>query len=248
MALALLPVLLVATGGVLRQAALAEPGIYAEITFEHTETDPGEGKHGKKQGKKPKKEVDKESKKYKLAKPKIKWFDTGETAYYQMIGIPGEFVSAVNDGVAEFDGFITTRSFVHDNALAQSQINPCTGEPNTISWLTADGPGGVLAAAAACYNTKTKEIVGFRMAFDSEDDWATDGDPLMIDLANVATHEMGHVAGLDHVNGPKEVCLTMYPYSSRGETQKRTLGWGDKLGMDKLYKTGDKGKGPGCGL
>ena len=61
-------------------------------------------------------------------------------------------------------------------------------------------------------------------------------------------HEFGHVAGLDHVNAPRDGCLTMYRFATSGETQKRTLGLGDRLGMDVLCSTGDTALGPGCGF
>jgi len=108
------------------------------------------------------------------------------------------------------------------------------------------GPGGVLASAAACFNTADKDISGFRMAFDMDDPWATDGNATSVDFQGVATHEMGHVVGIDHTNAPASSCLTMYKFSSLGETQKRTLGLGDKLGMDALYCGGDTTPGPGC--
>ena len=60
---------------------------------------------------------------------------------------------------------------------------------------------------------------------------------------------MGHVAGLDHVNGRTNALLTMYPSTAPGETHKRTLGKGDKSGLDALYrhsKDSDK-RGPGKG-
>ena len=52
--------------------------------------------------------------------------------------------------------------------------------------------------------------------------------------------------GIDHVNAPKDGCLTMYKFSGRGETQKRTPGYGDKLGLDKLYAIHDVASGV-CG-
>jgi hypothetical protein len=104
----------------------------------------------------------------------------------------------------------------------------------------------VLASAAACFNTASKDISGFRMAFDMDEPWATDGNASSVDIQGVATHEMGHVVGIDHTNAPASACLTMYKFSSLGETQKRTLGLGDKLGMDALYGSGDTTPGPGC--
>ena len=38
----------------------------------------------------------------------------------------------------------------------------------------------------------------------------------------------------------------MYPYAGLGETQKRTLGLGDKLGMQTLYGSTDVSAGA-CG-
>jgi hypothetical protein len=39
----------------------------------------------------------------------------------------------------------------------------------------------------------------------------------------------------------------MYRFGRLAETQKRTLGLGDKLGLNALYATGDTSPGPGCG-
>jgi|GEM_PF-4699076 hypothetical protein len=47
---------------------------------------------------------------------------------------------------------------------------------------------------------------------------------------------MGHVAGLDHVNGRNNARLTMYPSTAPGETHKRSLDKGDKSGLDALYR------------
>ena len=93
----------------------------------------------------------------------------------------------------------------------------------------------------------TKEIVGFNITIDTDDTWSTNGAANTFDVRNIMTHEMGHVAGLGHDNAPKDACLTMYKFAAFAEIQKRTLGLGDKLGMDKLYNTGDTTPGPGCG-
>ena len=87
------------------------------------------------------------------------------------------------------------------------------------------------------------------MKFDTSEAWVI-GSPASteIDLGNVAVHEFGHVAGLGHVNAPKDGCLTMYRFAGGGESQKSTLWLGDKLEMDALYGTGDTSTGPGCGL
>ena len=65
------------------------------------------------------------------------------------------------------------------------------------------------------------------------------GDPTVIDLQNVVTHEAGHAAGLEHPKEKKNKdCSeeTMYRLIREGETKKRTLHTGDIAGITELYK------------
>ena len=52
------------------------------------------------------------------------------------------------------------------------------------------------------------------------------------DLQNAATHEFGHVYGLDHVTSAYN---TMAPTVTLGETYKRSLASGDALGLQHIY-------------
>lgn len=83
------------------------------------------------------------------------------------------------------------------------------------------------------------------MTMDTDDSWDINVSG-KFDVENVASHEFGHVAGLGHVNAPKDGCLPMYRYAGLGEVQKQTLGLGDKLGMNKLYGSSDISAGS-CG-
>lgn len=185
-----------------------------------------------------------ESADFQLTQGGIRWF-AGDTVKYQITGSePAGGNAAVEDAVATWDGFITTRAFTHDDA--SPSVNPCGGV-NTVVWDAIDGSGGTLATASVCRNVATKEIAGFVVTMDSAETWATDGSAGSFDVENVTSHEFGHVAGLGHDNPPKSGCLAMYTFAGLGEIQKRTLGLGDKLGMDVLYGTGDTDAGPGCG-
>jgi len=186
-----------------------------------------------------------ESSNFQLTQGGISWF-LENTVEYQITGTePVGGNAALESAVATWDGSILPRAFVHNDAT--SQTNPCTVSPNTIQWSAIDGSGEVLATASVCRNVATKEIVGFVVTMDSTESWATDGSSGNFDVENVASHEFGHVAGLGHGNPPRSGCLTMYKFAGLGEIQKRTLGLGDKLGMDALYSTGDTSAGPGCG-
>ncbi len=55
------------------------------------------------------------------------------------------------------------------------------------------------------------------------------------DVQNIATHEVGHVVGLDDLYESKYSEITMYGYSSKGETKKISLEVGDILGTQAIY-------------
>lgn len=115
----------------------------------------------------------------------------------------------------------------------------------TVSWQPIDGAGGVLAYASTTYYVTTKAAVQSRVVYDSGDTWrvfgalscSSQGTEFAFDIEDVGAHEIGHVVGLGHT--PKDfrdTPLTMYPYILHvGETLKRTLGTGDRLGIAQIY-------------
>ncbi|MEM7826797.1 MAG: matrixin family metalloprotease [Candidatus Aenigmatarchaeota archaeon] len=103
---------------------------------------------------------------------------------------------------------------------------------------------GVIAVTTVWYNPATKAIVEFDMMFDTDWRWGdadttptTDPeDPTAVmDLQNIATHELGHGIGLADVYDSACSAITMYGYSDYEETQKRTLEQPDVTGLQTLY-------------
>jgi hypothetical protein len=140
--------------------------------------------------------------------------------------------SAVNAGFDawEVSGLTFTRSNSPDE-------DPCGGT-DSVSWTPIDGSGGILASTAVCQTLgPNKEIVGFQTVFDTGDPWSDSGASGMFDIQATATHEEGHTTGLDHVHKPADARLTMYPYITAGDIGFRTLGCGDRLGVNALYGT-----------
>jgi len=82
----------------------------------------------------------------------------------------------------------------------------------------------------------TREILEWDMLFNNVYRWgdAKLDDPTVMDLQNIATHELGHSAGM---NDLYNTCTleTMYGYSGYGETIKRDLNLGDQAGIKALY-------------
>lgn len=127
-------------------------------------------------------------------------------------------------------------------------------------WSSIDGEGDTLGVATISYNSATKTIKSATIVLDSDDKWRVFGssvfcgdqsiDPsvLEFDIEDVAAHEIGHAIGFDHVNGKSSLFNTEYPFITfEGETHKRTLGLGDRLGIEFLYDNEGNGDGNGGG-
>ena len=180
---------------------------------------------------------------FSLIQGGLHW-NAGDPVPYGISGTEGASGgnAAIQTAVGTIDSYVTPRTFTFSGTPPN---NPC-GLKNEIVWEAIDGPGNVLASTSTCRNVATKEIVGFLIRIDSGDAWTTSGESGKFDVQNIITHEMGHAAGLGHDNSPRDGCLTMYKFSTPEETQKRTLGLGDKLGMKKLYNSSDIAAGT-CG-
>lgn len=81
------------------------------------------------------------------------------------------------------------------------------------------------------------------IVFNASQKWGIDADgegttyklSRMYDVRNIGTHEVGHVVGLDDIYESKYSEITMYGYSSKGETKKISLAIGDIDGTAALY-------------
>ena len=76
------------------------------------------------------------------------------------------------------------------------------------------------------------------MIFDTTDfDW---GDatitPTVMDLQNIATHELVHSFGLADLYSSNAILETIFGYSTEGEIIKRDLYYGDIAGIQSLYR------------
>lgn len=101
-----------------------------------------------------------------------------------------------------------------------------------------DGPYGQLGYTSYSYRLDTKALISATIYFDSGDRYFASSTERCsasgntFDLQNIATHEIGHAMNLGHVSDRLQ---SMYPTSFAGETLKRSLGNGDKLGIKTLY-------------
>lgn len=83
---------------------------------------------------------------------------------------------------------------------------------------------------------KTRQLVEWDMLFNTYFAWGNATvNPSLMDLQNIATHELGHSAGMDDLYNTSCNLETMYGYSKEGEIIKRDLHNGDIAGIQVLY-------------
>ncbi|MBU3935593.1 matrixin family metalloprotease [Patescibacteria group bacterium] len=83
---------------------------------------------------------------------------------------------------------------------------------------------------------QTRQLVEWDMLFNDSFTWGdAHTNSSLMDLQNIATHELGHSAGMADLYETACQSETMYGYSTEGEISKRDLGLGDITGIQKLY-------------
>lgn len=82
----------------------------------------------------------------------------------------------------------------------------------------------------------SRAIVEWDMLFNTNYNWGdASTNPNLMDLQNIATHELGHSAGLADLYSTACNNETMFGYSTTGEITKRDLNTGDIKGIQSLY-------------
>ena len=107
---------------------------------------------------------------------------------------------------------------------------------NTVYFAASAGG----AAFVSNLTSRRSTLLEFDIAFNSNTSWSTDLTcPLhncgALDLQNVATHEIGHVLDLYHVEVAAAAELTMHPGAAPDEVKKRDLGAGEVLALRAMY-------------
>ncbi len=104
-------------------------------------------------------------------------------------------------------------------------------------------PGTVAVTMIFLDNTSGR-IQDTDIVFDLDERIIIGSEPCCIDFQTVATHEIGHIVGLDDLYSESDVGKMMYGIIERGEI-RRTLSEDDKNGTSAIYPVPeDSGGGP----
>lgn len=151
-------------------------------------------------------------------------------------GLDENFVTgAILRGAEAWDSQTSVELFNNTYAIDATVQYGVRDNKNTIVFGNYQEPN-VIAVTSIWFIRSGKQIVEFDMLFNDSFAWgdATASSSLM-DLENIATHEMGHAAGLNDIYSQSCAAVTMYGYSSEGDVEKRTLEPADIAGIRKIY-------------
>jgi predicted Zn-dependent protease len=166
----------------------------------------------------------------------VKWKTTSSVSYAintanSGIDSDAAAIDSIKNAVNTWDGNTSGLSFLYTGTTGKTKSQD---NQNTVSWGPINN-NNVIAETTIWYTRYTKEIVETDIQMNSNLPWGITGSENVYDVQDIATHELGHVCGLGDLYAVPAGELTMYGYSSLGETKKDTLGSGDILGLQKLY-------------
>lgn len=151
-------------------------------------------------------------------------------------GLAEDFIlGAVSTSAETWDAVTSAELF--DDAYA-TDYNARYGVQNYINAIAFEdySDNNVIAITSIWYTRVGKRIVEFDMLFNTRFAWGdATASPAVMDLKNIATHELGHSVGLGDIYSTACSGVTMYGYSSYGELQKRSLEQPDITGLQKMY-------------
>lgn len=147
--------------------------------------------------------------------------------------------------VEEFEFAVTSAALAWDEATSKDLVDEISTievgsgavAVNGINALFfADLDSGVIAMASVWYSRVTKTIVECDIQFNTDFVWGdAELDSDVMDLWNIATHELGHFFNLADIYDASKSYLTMYGYSGEGDIEKRDLAQGDKDGILAVF-------------
>lgn len=148
--------------------------------------------------------------------------------------------SAFTDGMGEWETYADAEIF--NDVSFDTSVTYDGGDYrgyNTLSFGDLGDTGVIGETTVWGYfggKPSDREIIEAHVVLNDHYVWGdADSDSDVMDVLNIVTHEVGHVAGMGDLYDSGASEETMYGYSGEGETKKRDLYTGDIEGISKLY-------------
>ncbi|HUV71924.1 MAG TPA: matrixin family metalloprotease [Clostridia bacterium] len=155
-------------------------------------------------------------------------------------GLPGSFANqAIDAGVTEWEKYAQTEIFGQGSLTNSASYNETLDNLNVASFGQYPNPNVIAITSIWGYFSgppQWRELVEWDILFNTNFQWGdAKTNSSLMDLQNIATHELGHSAGMGDLYETVCSAETMYGYSGYGETDKRDLNAGDIKGIQELY-------------
>lgn len=147
-----------------------------------------------------------------------------------------QVTDAISAGAEEWDEYTSKELFSNDFTVTSAADYGVYDEMNSIDFGYIAN-SGTIAVTSIWYSKSTRQIYEFDIRFNDSYVWGDStlkGNSVM-DLQNIATHELGHGIGLSDIYNSRYATVTMYGYSFNGDIEKRTLEEPDIAGLRKIY-------------
>lgn len=151
-------------------------------------------------------------------------------------GLSEDFVTSAIYTSAETWDSATSKELINDSYIIDySAQYGVQNFKNAIAF--GDYPdNNVIAVTSVWFTRIGKQIVEFDQLYNTKFEWGDAAiNPAVMDLQNIATHELGHGVGLGDIYSTTCSAVTMYGYSDYDEISKRTLEQSDITGLQRMY-------------
>ena len=150
-----------------------------------------------------------------------------------------EVLSGIQSSAATWDNQTSASLFGNVTASSTANFDTYADGQNEISFGNYSQSGVIAVTRIWGYfsgKPNSRYITQFDLMFDTDFAWGdAEVNAALMDLKNIATHELGHGVGLNDMYTSSCQEVTMYGYSNFGEITKRTLAAPDIQGLRILY-------------
>jgi hypothetical protein len=151
-------------------------------------------------------------------------------------GLTAEFITSTISKSAENWDDSTSSELFNDAYSTSSLVHYGIYDGINAIEFAPYSDNNAIAVTSVWYTRVGKKILEFDMIFNSNYAWGnSDLTSNVMDLENIATHELGHAVGLSDIYTTSCDYVTMYGYSWYGDIEKRTLEAPDITGLQSMY-------------